>query len=202
MKRQLLLMAFALLPLVACHSVQEKVEERAMDLCSFIPGHELPDNADQYLTDSYLRACKEAMDIPEWMEYAGEIGEKEFLFYYLSGNGDSESEFRLQEVRIIDDENAEADVEIIPKWADGTVDEDSLRKGTMKLVLKDGEWYMDDFDDTKEQCQEFIRRTRAALQSGAALDSLKASGWVEEDYLDRFQDDVKQYFATYGQARE
>ena len=97
-----------------------------------------------------------------------------------------------------DKEHAEADVEIIPKWEDGTVDEDSVRKGTMKLVLKGGEWLLDDFDGTKEQCQAFVRKTRAELESGAALDSLKTSGWVEEDYLERFQDDVDQFFKTYG----
>lgn len=198
MRKPLLLMALALLPLAACNPGQKKVEDRALELCAYIPDHGLSENADKYLTDSYMRAYQEAMDIPEWVEYAGEIGEKEFLFYFVSGNGNAEPEYRLLEVRMTDKEHAEADVEIIPKWEDGTVDEDSVRKGTMKLVLKGGEWLLDDFDGTKEQCQAFVRKTRAELESGAALDSLKTSGWVEEDYLERFQDDVDQFFKTYG----
>ena len=198
MRKPLLLSALALLCLAACQSGQRKVEERALELCAYIPDHDLSDDADKYLTDSYLRAYQEAMDVPEWVEYAGEIGEKEFLFYSVSGNGDSKPEFRLLEVRMTDKEHAEADVEIIPVLEDGTVDEESIRKGTMKLVLTDGVWLLDDFDDTKGQCQAFVAKTREELASGAALDSLKASGWVEEDDLERFLDDVDQFYKTYG----
>lgn len=198
MNKPLFLIFLALLPLAACNSEQKKVEERALELCSYIPGHGLSDNADKYLTDSYLRAYQEAMDIPEWVEYAGEIGEKEFIFYDESGNGSGEPEFRLQEVRMIDKEHAEADVTIVRKWEDGTVDEESAGKGTMKLLLVGDEWRLDDFDGTKEKCRSFVKKIRAGLDSGAALDSLKASGWVEEDYLDRFIDDVDQFYKTYG----
>lgn len=198
MRKSLILTALSLLSLVACQSVQRKLEDRVLELCAYIPDHELSEDAGKYLTDSYLRTFQEAMDIPEWVEYAGEIGEKEFLFYAVSGNGDSKPEYRLLEVRMTDKEHAEADVEIVPVLEDGTVDGESVRKGTLKLVLTDGIWLLDDFDDTKEQCQAFVRKTRAELASGAALDSLKASGWVEEDYLERFQDDVDQFYKTYG----
>ncbi len=198
MRNHLLLTALSLLTLAACQSGQKKLEDRALELCAYIPDHELSEDSGKYLTDSYRRAYQEAMDIPEWVEYAGEIGEKEFLFYIVSGNGNVKPGFRLLEVRMADKEHAEADIEIIPVLEDGTVDEDSIRKGTMKLVLTNGEWLLDDFDDTKEQCLAFVRKTRAELASGAALDSLKTSGWVEEDYLERFLDDVDQFYETYG----
>lgn len=198
MKKRFLFLALALLPLAGCHSEKKDVEERALELCAYIPDHGFSDDADKYLTDSYMRAYQEAMDIPEWVEYAGEIGDKEFLLYFVSGNGASETEYKLSEIRMIDEGHAEVDVEIRQKWDDGTVDEEPSRKGTMKLVLVDGDWKLDDFDGTKGKCLEFIRKTREELRSGAALDSLKNSGWEEEDFIERFEDDVEQFYEQYG----
>ncbi len=198
MKKRLLLMALALLPLAGCRSERKSVEERVMELCSYIPDHGLADDADKYLTDSYMCAYSEAMDIPEWVEYAGEIGEKEFLFYFVSGNGTSETVYKLIDLRMTDRTHAEADIQILQKREDGTVDANPFRTGTMLLVLEDGVWKLDDFDGTKEQCLQFVRKTREELRSGAALDSLKTSGWEEEDFIERFQHDVEQFYDKYG----
>ena len=87
MKRNLFVAAFALLALSSCRSDKEAdLSVRALELCAYIPDHGLPEDADKNLTESYLRAYSEAMAIPEWVEYAGEIGSKEFLFSFVSGN--------------------------------------------------------------------------------------------------------------------
>ena len=198
MKKRLLLLALVLLPLSGCHPVKNNVEQRALELCSYIPDHGLADDAGKYLTESYLRAYSEAMDIPEWVEYAGEIGDKEFLFYFVSGNGTSETEYKLTDLRMTDKTHAEADIQVFQKREDGSVDESPIRTGTMQLLLEDGEWKLDDFDGTKEQCLQFIRKTREELRSGAALDSLKTSGWEEEDFIERFQHDVEKFYDEYG----
>ena len=56
MKKRLLLLALVLLPLSGCHPVKNNVEQRALELCSYIPDHGLADDAGKYLTESYLRA--------------------------------------------------------------------------------------------------------------------------------------------------
>ena len=196
MKRNLFVAAFALLAFSSCRSDKEAdLSVRALELCAYIPDHGLPEDADKNLTESYLRAYTEAMAIPEWVEYAGEIGSKEFLFYFVSGNGDGTPAFTVTEIRKLDEVTAEADVTV---HLAGTTGPEGERKATMTLVQRDGKWLLDDFDGTKGRCQEFIRSIRSELRSGAALDSLRHSGWEEEDYIQHFEDDVEQFYAEFG----
>lgn len=197
MNKSLILAAGILCSLVACQSRTERLMERAAELCAHIPGQELPSDAENYLTESYFQVCSEALAIPEWVEYVGEIGEKEFLFYPVSGPGITDAECRVKEVRFLEDGTAEAAVDIcLPGEADGAGDE--VIPATMKLVQENGVWRMDDFNGTKGKCLDFIHQTRASLWSGAALDSLRLSGWEEEDYLQRFQEAVNRYFEQFG----
>ena len=54
MKKILLLLAAALL-LTACGNQEEKLKERAAELCKYIPDHELREESREYMTEDCVR---------------------------------------------------------------------------------------------------------------------------------------------------
>ena len=113
-----------------------------LDMCKYIPDHGLRDDAEENLTESYFDAYSGALNsIPE---NDGMIGDEEFLYYFVSGQ-DGEPEFRVKSVE---------------QKGDSLIAKITLQDNTthiVKLIKEGGRYLLDDFDDTKLQCLDFIK---------------------------------------------
>ena len=112
-----------------------------LDMCKYIPDHGLRDDARDNLTQSYFEAYSGALNaVPD---NSGMIGDEEFLYYFVSGQ-DGEPEFK---------------VESVERKGDSLIAKITLQDKTahvVRLVKDNGRYLLDDFDDTKKQCLDFI----------------------------------------------
>ena len=130
----------------SCGSRTDKeLKAVVLDMCKYIPDHGLRDDAGENLTQSYFKAYSGALNsIPE---NDGMIGDEEFLYYFVSGQ-DGEPEFKVISV----EQNGDS---LIAKI---TLQDKTIH--TVKLVRDGGRYLLDDFDDTKQQCLDFIKSHR------------------------------------------
>ena len=112
-----------------------------LDMCKYIPDHGLREDARENLTQSYFEAYSGALNaVPD---NSGMIGDEEFLYYFVSGQ-DGEPEFKVESVK---------------RKGDSLIAKITLQDNTahvVRLVKDGGRYLLDDFDDTKQQCLDFI----------------------------------------------
>ena len=132
----------------------EAVKGQIENLCKFIPDHELGDNAAYYLTPSYYDLCKRCFDQPKDPD---DIGDGEFLYYFVSGNGGGTPIFAMEDITFIDKENAEARIRVAEDFSEYGGGIGESRVAPLKLVLQDGFWKIDDWDGTRALCEEYLK---------------------------------------------
>ena len=118
MKRFLPCVCLAFLA-VACFQPKENLSEVALGLCKYIPDHGPVDGSEAYLTPEFYDAYVAAFDAPV-ADY-GEIGENEWLFYFVTGNGEAEPAYTVQSVKKVDKTTATAHISVQQVWA-GEID--------------------------------------------------------------------------------
>ena len=128
---------------VSCGDRTEKeLKATVLEMCKYIPDHGLREDAEGNLTKSYYEAYSGAINsIPE---DSGMIGDEEFLYYFVSGQ-DGAPEFTVKPVE---------------QKGDSLIAKITLQDNSAHVVrfVKDGERYLlDDFDDTKQQCLDYIK---------------------------------------------
>ena len=85
---------------LACFQPKENLSEKALELCQYIPDHGPVDGSEAYLTPDFYHAYAAAFDAPV-AEY-GEIGENEWLYYFVTGNGEAVPAYTVKSVSKID----------------------------------------------------------------------------------------------------
>ena len=129
--------------LTSCGNRSKKaLETIVLDMCKYIPDHGLREDAKDNLTASYYDAYSGALDAIPYSD--GMIGDEEFLYYFVSGQ-DGEPVFTVNSVEKKGD-NLLAKI---------TIQDNSAH--TVKLVKDGGRYLLDDFDDTKQQCLDYIK---------------------------------------------
>ena len=176
--------AAVMLVVTGCSSAPDKHYLEA--LCKFIPDHGLKVEARQYLTESYFNAYAEAFDAPTGSY--GEIGDNEVLFYFVSGNGDGMPVFKVDKVKRDGKGRLRAAVTI-----EGDPDPHTA------IFVKDGDqWKVDDWDDTKAQCLEYIKTMRGQYADGTIEKRLQNDPDMAP-YLDDFKQELKSFYDIYGE---
>ena len=136
-------MAVVLSAVTSCGGRSDKeLKAIVLDMCKYIPDHGLRDDAGENLTQSYFKAYSGALNsIPE---NDGMIGDEEFLYYFVSGQA-GEPEFKVKSVE---------------QKGDSLIAKITLQDNgphVVKLVKEGGRYLLDDFDDTKQQCLDYIK---------------------------------------------
>jgi hypothetical protein len=174
--------AALMMVLTGCKSAPDKHYLEA--LCKFIPDHGLKVEARQYLTEDYFNAYSEAFEAPTGSY--GEIGEGEWLFYFVSGNGGGQPVFEVKDFQR-DGDRIEADVEIVG-------DPDPHKA----VFVKDGgQWKVADWDSTKTQCVEYIRDMRQKYADGTIERQMQQDSTLAP-YLDDFKKELESFYSIYG----
>ena len=117
MKRVLTIL-FLLFPFLSSCQPKTFLTDRTLELCQYIPDHVLKPEAKEAMTPVFFWALSEAFDAPV-ADY-GEIGDNEWLWYFVTGNGGSEPVYSVKSVTQTDRNSAMAIVTVRQRWEDGT----------------------------------------------------------------------------------
>lgn len=182
--------------------VSRKYETIVEAMCKYIPDHGLREDAQSHLTPSYYRAYSEAFDAPS--NYPLGIGDEEFLYYFVQGNDPTELLFHVRSVKVKGD-SLIAKV-TIQHVIDGVVldwyEEDEKVLHTVRLVKNKesvlGNYLLDDFDNTKQECLDYIKKMRAEYKTGEIERTIRSEGGTSRD-INEHRKAVREFYAKYGE---
>ena len=143
------------------------LEDIAKKVFSAIPDHSKVSSLgmNQLSNDLYISLRDAWEAIPTDAE---EIGDEEFLFYFLTGNGGDEVDYssvKLLSVNLKTDTRCCIKVEYCTRWEDGEMAQEKVM--TMILIVEDGKWVLDDFDGVKEMCKNYIDMNEEVVEEVA-----------------------------------
>lgn len=151
--KQKLTIILAVLMLAACTSKEEKLKQRAAELCQYIPDHELLEKSRGYLTADFYAVLDTMFNhLPEH-----EAMDHEWLHYFVTGNGGTIADYTVTAVEQTDDDHAVATISVRQKWEDGSFDSTAdVEEHRLYMERVDGQWLMADFDGHKADCIRHI----------------------------------------------
>ena len=186
LKKVTLVLASALL-ITSCMSktgYPELTQERFKTLVASLPDHYVELDSTSF-TPEYCNAWTEAWAIPDGG--LGDIGNGEFLCYFVCGNDPCEKHSGKLESMKVTGDTAYVDFKIIHTA--------SMAPHTLKLVVRNGRWVIADYDHTLSQMQEYLQEQIVYLQSDhfreyaqSILDNPQAS----EDWKNLVRNDLKE----------
>ncbi|MBP5369960.1 MAG: hypothetical protein J6Z01_16060 [Bacteroidales bacterium] len=153
MNTKLMIASVIAITVAACGNIDtSEINQRVEGLIQYIPDHNKPQqNAQQAYTAEYWSLLDKAWQIPM---PDGEIGDGEFLCYFIEGNGGcSINEGKHQvvpiETKVISNTSAYEIFDYV--HPDGTKE-----RHKMILVKEQDQWIIDDYDSTKLRLKEYI----------------------------------------------
>ena len=172
MRKCLFCVALAVI-FAACQKSQT-LEERAAELCAYIPDHELLEKSRDYMTEDFYAV----LDTMFYRLPQHEALDHEWLYYFVTGNGGTIADYEVVKVEQTDKDHALATISVRQKWAECPPDETggtaSAEEGEMpeehilSMERVNGQWLMSDFDDHKADCIRYIainRKEQAVRQA-------------------------------------
>lgn len=168
--------------------------DRIQQLIANIPEHGLDNaNRDEF-TPEYYELLSHAWAIPS--DGVGDIGSDEWLYYFVSGNGEPASKTVLGEIHYQND-TVVADFNMLFPLDETTCD---TVFHYLTLTHNGEKWVISDFDDTKYQLKQYIQTQRKHLKSPEWNEYLD---YVAENYPNSAEDvatrrkQVEAYFQQY-----
>lgn len=164
-----------------------------------IPDHaKVSEDAKPFMTKELYEALSAAWDVPCWCD--GEIGEEEFLYYFVTGNGGSTvGEVVYMEVISVQDRKQIIELKYTELW-DGKPG-DELKTISLVMVEDNGKWLLDDFGNgTKEQCLSYIRKQVGDFISGRIIQYMRdnqQADWYTDEHIANVQKAFKKYIDEY-----
>ena len=193
--KRFLLFACLLFPFFSCNQPKEDLTARALELCNYIPDHELKPEAETQMTPEFFQLLSEAFDAPV-DDYAN-IGDNEWLWYFVTGNGGSTPVYGVKSVSKPSKNHATAVITVRDDW-DGQVSPE-VDAREYKIVMKrvDGKWLLDDFDGKKQECRDYIKMMRGKYESGEIVETLDSDDFTR-DFVPDFKERVEAFYRKYG----
>lgn len=171
----------------------ELTEARFDSLVKAIPDHEHTFSPQTTLSEEYYATWREAQAVPEGS--FGEIGNGEFLWYFVCGNDPCETH-----TGTIDSKTICADSAVVRFYINHSNDDTERTLHTMRLKLEHGQWVIADYDGTLAQMKEYVRTQRAYLRSSefheeaeAILADPEASDELKQTVRDELEE-ISSYF--------
>lgn len=154
---RLLIVILAAILMVACADTDEKLRERATELCAYIPDHQLLEKSKDYMTADFYAVLDTVFNhLPEF-----EAMDYEWLYYFVTGNGGTIADYEVKGVKLADKTHAVATILVRQKWEDGSFDETTdVEEHQMSMEKVNGIWLMSDFDNHKQDCIRHIALNR------------------------------------------
>ena len=154
--RKIILCAVLAVVLAACQKTQT-LEERAAELCAYIPDHELLEKSRDYMTEDFYAV----LDTMFYRLPQHEAMDHEWLYYFVTGNGGTIADYEVVKVEQTDNDHAVATISVRQVWEDGSFDPESdIEEHILSMERVNGKWLMADFDDHKADCIRYIAINR------------------------------------------
>ena len=162
--RKIILCAALAVVFAACQKSQT-LEERAAELCAYIPDHELLEKSRNYMTPDFYAV----LDTMFYRLPQHEALDHEWLYYFVTGNGGTIADYEVVKVEQTDKDHALATISMRQKWEDGSFDPESdIEEHILSMERVNGQWLIADFDDHKADCIRYIainRKEQAVRQA-------------------------------------
>ena len=196
MKRILICLCF-ILAAVSCSRQEKELKERALELCNYIPDHVLKPEAEDFMTPEFFKTLSEAWDAPD-IDFDGP-GYGEWLLYFVTGNGGGKPLYAVKSVSLKSKEEAHAviTVRIKDDLSEYVEPEEQAREYGIVMKLVDDKWLLDDFDNKKAECIDYIKEQRAKCESGELLEALESYEFYRT-FIPEFKKRVEAYYQKYG----
>ena len=165
-----------------------------LHLCNYIPDHKLLPEAQNYMTGEFFSILASAFDAPTGAYTM--IGNNEFLYYFVTGNGGSELYFEVASITTTDDTHAVASISVRDVWEKGGQPTGNPRFYHLYLSKEDGRWLIDDFDGKKQECKLWVDSMRRKYKSGAIIDWMWETD--QSEYIPRFKQELNEWYGKYG----
>ena len=154
--RQILLYLLLAVVLAACQKSQT-LEQRAAELCAYIPDHELLEKSRDYMTEDFYAV----LDTMFYRLPQHEALDHEWLYYFVTGNGGTIADYEVVKVEQMNKDQAVATISVRQVWEDGSFDPESdIEEHILSMERVNGQWLMSDFDDHKADCIRYIANNR------------------------------------------
>ena len=154
--RRILFYTLLTVTLAACQKSQT-LEERAAELCAYIPDHELLEKSRDYMTEDFYAV----LDTMFYRLPQHEALDHEWLYYFVTGNGGTIADYEVVKVEQTDKDHAVATISVRQVWEDGSFDPESdIEEHILSMERVNGKWLMSDFDDHKADCIRYIANNR------------------------------------------
>ena len=155
--KQIVTIILAALLLAACGNKEQQLQERAAELCQYIPDHQLNPESKPFMTAEFYAVLDTMFNhLPE-----EEAMDHEWLYYFVTGNGGTIPDYEVAGVEQSDDTHAMATIKVRQKWEDGSFAEDSeVVEHKLYMEKVDGQWLISDFDGHKEDCIRHLATNR------------------------------------------
>ena len=142
--------------LAGCQKSQS-LEERAAELCAYIPDHQLLEKSRDYITEDFYAV----LDTMFYRLPEHEALDHEWLYYFVTGNGGTIADFEVVKVEQTDKDHALATISVRQVWEDGSFDESTdMEEHRLYMERVNGEWLISDFDEHKADCIRYIAINR------------------------------------------
>lgn len=168
-------------------------EERCQELVLAIPDHGESYDPENNLSRVYYSTWKKAMEIPGGG--LGDIGNDEFLSYFVCGNDPCETHSATIESIKLDGDKA-----VVQFYINHSYDIGDNPHRTFKLSVENGRWVISDYDDTLKDMMYYIIDQRDYLSSDEykkAAETILSDTETEDDWKDIVRkelESVKTYF--------
>lgn len=168
-------------------------EAKLQEFVSKLPDHFTNLNLDStYYTSEYYHAWQDACELPS--DGLCDIGSEEVLFYFVCGNDPCKSHSGKLDGMKVKGDTAYVDFKIVHRWGEET-------PHSMKLVVRDAQWVIANYDQTLSILHDYLKETTAYLQSDefksaaqSILDNPNASDGYK-DCVRRSLKKVEDYFS-------
>lgn len=170
--------------LTACTNQEAQLKDRASELCRYVPDHELLGEAREYMTADFYSVLDTMFNFLP----AHDALEREWLYYFVTGNGGTKPVFEVAGVEQTDATHAVATILVKQVWEEEVLEPDpasdamffeaieaEAEQHRLYMEKQNGRWLMSDFDEHKAECISYLANYR---QEQAVRDAIS-------DYLVR-----------------
>jgi hypothetical protein len=138
----------------------EFINQKVQELVKYIPDHGIIKDSEKFITPEFYAMLKKAFDLPA-QDTEGIDESREFLFYFIEGNGDcaaysddAEQAYKNHSFAnfktTIDGDVATSEFD----YVHGAADQSDHHKIVLKKV--DGNWLIDNWDDSQNKVKNYL----------------------------------------------
>lgn len=179
----------------------EYLLEKARMAFHRIPDHKRVDEAAKpFMSADLYESLAAAWDVPDWLD--GEMGNEEFLFYFITGNDPSDRQ-QIESATLVSAQQGRYTVDVKYREFRGGTASQNLSSISLVLVNEDGNILLDDFgQETKQHCKQYVREEVSDFLSGKTNQYMKdhqGGRWYTDSHIAGVNESFKVYLSTYGE---